>query len=119
MGNTPGVLARCTADLAFALLMCAARRVGESERWVRNGEWQLAFHPLGWLGVDVHGATLGIIGLGEIGLEMVKTGQGIRYAGAVLLPHPQSRTWKRSTAWSTRTCRRCWARQTTFRSTCR
>lgn len=76
VGNTPGVLAKCTADLAFALLMCAARRVGEGERWVRRGEWQLAFHPLGWLGVDVHGATLGIIGLGEIGLEMVKRAQG-------------------------------------------
>ena len=76
VGNTPGVLARCTADLAFALLMCAARRVGESERWVRDGQWQLAFHPLGWLGVDVHGATLGIVGLGEIGLEMVKRARG-------------------------------------------
>ena len=76
VGNTPGVLAKCTADLAFALLMSAARRVSESERWVRNQEWQLAFHPLGWLGVDVHGATLGIVGLGEIGLEMVKRAQG-------------------------------------------
>ncbi len=76
VGNTPGVLAKCTADLAFALLMAAARRVSESERWVRNREWQLAFHPLGWLGVDVHGATLGIVGLGEIGLEMVKRAQG-------------------------------------------
>ena len=76
VGNTPGVLAKCTADLAFALLMSAARRVSESERWVRNREWQLAFHPLGWLGVDVHGATLGIVGLGEIGLEMVKRAWG-------------------------------------------
>ena len=76
VGNTPGVLAKCTADLAFALLMAAARRVSESERWVRNQEWKLAFHPLGWLGVDVHGATLGIVGLGEIGLEMIKRAQG-------------------------------------------
>jgi lactate dehydrogenase-like 2-hydroxyacid dehydrogenase len=76
VGNTPGVLARCTADLAFALLMCAARRVSEGDRWVRHQEWRLAFHPLGWLGVDVHGSTLGIIGMGEIGREMVRRAQG-------------------------------------------
>ena len=76
VGYTPGILAKSTADLAFALLMCAARRASESDRWVRDKQWQLAFHPLGWLGVDVHGSTLGIIGMGEIGLEMVKRAQG-------------------------------------------
>ena len=76
VGNTPGVLAKATADLAFALLMCAARRVSESERWVRNGEWKLAFHPQYWLGMDIHGSTLGIIGLGETGLEMARRGRG-------------------------------------------
>ena len=76
VGNTPGVLAKSTADLAFTLLMCAARRVSESDHWVRDKRWQLAFHPLGWLGVDIHGSTLGIIGMGEIGLEMVKRAQG-------------------------------------------
>ncbi|MDA0734316.1 MAG: D-glycerate dehydrogenase [Chloroflexi bacterium] len=76
VGNTPGVLAKCTADLAFALLMCAARRVSESDRWVRNQKWQLAFHPLGWLGVDVHNSTLGIIGMGEIGQQMVRRAHG-------------------------------------------
>jgi glyoxylate reductase len=76
VGNTPGVLARATADLAFALLMCAARRVSESERWVRNGQWKLAFHPQYWLGMDIHGSTLGIVGLGETGLEMAKRGRG-------------------------------------------
>jgi glyoxylate reductase len=76
VGNTPGVLAKATADLAFALLMCAARRVSESERWVRNGEWKLAFHPQYWLGMDIHDATLGIVGLGEIGLEMAKRAKG-------------------------------------------
>ena len=76
VGNTPGVLAGATADLAFALLMSAARRVGETERWLRAGNWKLAFHPMFWLGADVHQATLGIIGLGQIGLEMAKRGRG-------------------------------------------
>lgn len=76
VGYTPGVLAKATADLAFALLLAAARRIGESERWVRAGQWTLAFHPLRWLGVDVHDRALGIIGLGQIGLEMAKRGQG-------------------------------------------
>ncbi len=76
VGYTPGVLAQATADTAFALLLAAARRIGESERWVRGGHWTLAFHPLRWLGVDVHGKTLGIVGLGQIGLEMAKRGRG-------------------------------------------
>ncbi len=76
VGNTPGVLAKATADTGFALLMSAARRIGESERWLRGGNWKLAFHPMYWLGVDVHGATLGIVGLGQIGLEMAKRALG-------------------------------------------
>ena len=76
VGNTPGVLAKATADVAFALLMSAARRIGESERWVRRGEWTLAFHPLRWLGIDVHDKTLGIVGMGQIGLEMARRGRG-------------------------------------------
>ncbi|CAI8008501.1 Glyoxylate reductase [Geodia barretti] len=76
VGYTPGVLAKATADVAFALLMSAARRISESERWVRDGQWTLAFHPLRWLGVDVHEKTLGIIGMGQIGLEMARRGRG-------------------------------------------
>ena len=76
VGYTPGVLAKATADAGFALLMAAARRINESDRWVRAGNWKLAFHPMHWLGVDVHGATLGIVGLGQIGLEMAKRGLG-------------------------------------------
>ncbi len=76
VGYTPGVLAKATADVAFALLMSAARRIGESERWVRRGQWNLAFHPLRWLGVDVHEKTLGIVGMGQIGLEMARRGRG-------------------------------------------
>ena len=76
VGYTPGVLAKATADFGFALLMSAARRIGESERWVRAGHWEMAFHPMFWLGTEVHGATLGIVGLGQIGMEMAKRALG-------------------------------------------
>ena len=76
VGYTPGVLAKATADLGFALLMSAARRIGESERWVRAGRWEMSFHPMYWLGTDVHDTTLGIVGLGQIGLEMAKRAHG-------------------------------------------
>ncbi len=76
VGYTPGVLANSTADLGFALLLSAARRVGESDRWVRAGNWELAFHPTYWVGAEVNGATLGIVGLGMIGLEMAKRARG-------------------------------------------
>lgn len=76
LGYTPGVLSKATADLAFALLLAAARRVAETDRWVRQGDWKLAFHPMWWLGADVGGATMGIVGLGQIGLEMAKRARG-------------------------------------------
>jgi len=74
-GNTPGVLTETTADLAFALLMAAARRVDEGSRYVRAGRWR-TWGPLLLLGVDVHGATLGIVGFGRIGREMAKRAAG-------------------------------------------
>ncbi|MFQ5860201.1 MAG: 2-hydroxyacid dehydrogenase [Dehalococcoidia bacterium] len=76
VGYTPGILAKTTADLAFALLLAAARRIQEAGRWVRQGNWRVPFHPLSFLGRDVHGATLGIIGLGKIGLEVARRAQG-------------------------------------------
>ncbi len=76
LGYTPGVLAKATADLAFALLLAAARRVVESDKWVRGGNWKIAHHPMFWLGSEVNGSTLGIIGLGGIGLETAKRGLG-------------------------------------------
>ena len=76
VGNTPGVLSKATADVAFALLMAVARRVVESDRWVRQGNWRLAFHPNYWLGADVSDATLGIVGMGKIGLAMAKRARG-------------------------------------------
>ena len=76
VGHTPGVLSKATADLAFSLLMASARRVVESERWVRAGHWKLAFHPLHWLGADISEATIGIVGMGKIGLEVAKRARG-------------------------------------------
>jgi lactate dehydrogenase-like 2-hydroxyacid dehydrogenase len=74
-GNTPGVLTETTADLAFALLMAAARRIDEGSRYVRAGNWR-TWGPLLLLGVDVHGATLGVVGFGRIGREMAKRAGG-------------------------------------------
>ncbi len=76
VGYTPGVLAKSTADLAFALLLGAARRTVESERAVRAGGWELQFHPTHWLGQDVHEACLGIVGLGQIGREIARRARG-------------------------------------------
>ena len=66
VGNTPDVLTEATADLAWALLMAGARRLGEAERFVRMGLWG-TWAPDGFLGVDVHGACLGVVGWGRIG----------------------------------------------------
>ncbi len=74
-GNTPGVLTETTADLAFALIMAAARRIPESVDYVRDGNWR-TWGPMLLMGVDIHGATLGIVGFGRIGREMARRGRG-------------------------------------------
>jgi lactate dehydrogenase-like 2-hydroxyacid dehydrogenase len=74
-GNTPGVLTETTADLAFALLMAAARRIPESVDYVRAGRWR-TWGPMLLMGVDIHGATLGIVGFGRIGREIARRGHG-------------------------------------------
>jgi len=73
--NTPDVLTDATADLAFALLLAAARRLGEGERLVRGGKWT-GWEPLQMLGTDVSGATLGVIGFGRIGRAVARRAQG-------------------------------------------
>jgi len=75
VGNTPGVLTDTTADFAWALLMAAARRVVESDKFTRAGKWK-TWGPVDFLGPDVTGATLGIIGFGRIGQGMAKRAQG-------------------------------------------
>ncbi|MDX9975322.1 MAG: D-glycerate dehydrogenase [FCB group bacterium] len=73
--NTPGVLTETTADLAWALLMAAARRIGEGERLTRSGQWA-GWGPMQLLGVDVYGKTLGIYGMGRIGQAVARRGLG-------------------------------------------
>lgn len=73
--NTPGVLTEATADFAFALLMAAARRVVEGDCAVRQGQW-LTWEPDFLLGKDVHGAVLGIVGLGRIGRAIASRAVG-------------------------------------------
>ena len=73
--NTPGVLTEATADMAFALILGFARRLVEGERIVRDGSWP-AWRPTFLLGKDVAGATLGIVGLGAIGLAVARRARG-------------------------------------------
>jgi glyoxylate reductase len=90
VGNTPDVLTDATADLTWALLMAAARRLPEAIGSVRSGDW-LTWEPSRFLGHDVHGATLGIIGMGRIGRAVARRAQGFdmtvlhtgRHAGAM------------------------------------
>ncbi|UTI63393.1 D-glycerate dehydrogenase [Paraconexibacter antarcticus] len=75
VGVTPDVLTEATADLAFALLLAAARRLAEGERAVREGDWR-TWEPAGWLGADVHGRTLVIAGAGRIGAAVARRAAG-------------------------------------------
>ena len=75
VSNTPGVLTGTTADLAFTLLMAAARRVVEADKYTRKGRWK-TWGPKILLGQDIHNATLGLVGLGRIGAEVAKRGRG-------------------------------------------
>jgi glyoxylate reductase len=65
VGNTPGVLTEGTADLAMALLLSAARRLPEASWDAKEGRW-VTWSPTGWLGTDLNGATLGILGMGKM-----------------------------------------------------
>src|SRR5690606_1255824 len=86
--NTPDVLTETTADLGFALVLAAARRITEGERWLREGQWrQWSFDTL--LGQDVHGATLGILGMGRIGQGIAR--RGAHGFGMRVLYHNRSR----------------------------
>lgn len=73
--NTPGVLTETTADLAFALLMAAARRFSDAERFLRAGQWKF-WSPSLLLGADIHGKTLGIFGMGRIGQAVARRARG-------------------------------------------
>ena len=73
--NTPGVLTEATADLTFALLLAAARRLPEAERFLRDGAWRRWDVDL-LCGADVHGRTLGVVGLGRIGQAVARRARG-------------------------------------------
>lgn len=74
--NTPNVLANATADLTLSLILTGARNIVNADRHVRNGNWKFGWTPDLFLGYDVHGSTLGIIGLGEIGTLVAKRARG-------------------------------------------
>jgi glyoxylate reductase len=75
VGNTPDVLTDATADFAFALMMAVARRIPEAERYVHDGKWK-TWGPMLLLGVDIKGATLGLVGFGRIGKAMARRAVG-------------------------------------------
>ncbi|MFO7563006.1 MAG: D-glycerate dehydrogenase [Enhygromyxa sp.] len=91
VGNTPGVLTDATADLTMALLLAAARRIDEAARDAREGHWQ-TWTPDGWLGVELRGTTLGIVGLGKIGFAVAERarGFGMRIVYAARSEHPEA-----------------------------
>jgi glyoxylate reductase len=73
--NTPGVLTETTADMGWAILMATARRVVEGDKFTRSGRWK-TWELMGFTGQDVHGATLGIVGLGRIGAAIARRARG-------------------------------------------
>ncbi len=75
IGHTPHVLNAATADMAFLLMMASSRRLVESQIFVKEGGWR-TWHPMHFLGPNVYGATLGIVGMGRIGLEMARRARG-------------------------------------------
>ena len=88
VSNTPDVLTETTADFGFALMMAAARRMAESERWLRSGAWR-KWHYEQFLSGDVHGATLGILGMGRIGQAIAR--RGVLGFGMKLVYHNRMR----------------------------
>jgi glyoxylate reductase len=75
VGNTPDVLTDATADLAFALLLASARRLPEAAAAIPAGDW-VTWEPARWLGTEVSGATLGIVGMGRIGTAVARRAAG-------------------------------------------
>jgi glyoxylate reductase len=92
VGNTPGVLTDATADIAVTLLLAAARRLGESATDAKEGRW-LTWEPLGWLGRELAGKTLGVVGMGRIGFATAKRlhhGWGMRVVYTARTPKPDA-----------------------------
>ena len=96
--NTPDVLTQTVADYAWALLLAAARRVCSAERWLRAGRWRGGMRFDDWLGVDVHGKTLGILGMGRIGQAIARRASGfdmpVIYHNRTRLPEAIKREYR-------------------------
>ena len=90
VGHTPHVLNAATADMAFLLMMAAGRRLIESRMFVKEGGWK-TWHPMHFLGPNVYGATLGIVGMGRIGLEMARRARGFDMKVLYTDPNRRSR----------------------------
>jgi gluconate 2-dehydrogenase len=86
--NTPDVLTETTADFGFALMMATARRIAESEHYLRRGEWNRWFYDM-FVGSDIHGATLAILGMGRIGQAIAR--RGAHGFGMKVIYHNRSR----------------------------
>jgi glyoxylate reductase len=86
--NTPGILTETTADLTWALILSASRRIPEADRYVRGGDWKVAWGPKTLLGRDTFGSTLGIIGMGRIGSAVAQRAAGFSMR---ILYHSKSR----------------------------
>ena len=86
VGNTPGILTDATADFAFTLLLAAARRLTEAERYLRSGQW-VTWGPSMLLGMDMVGKTLGLVGFGRIGRAMAKRASGFEMRLIYFDPH--------------------------------
>src|SRR6185369_1165956 len=99
--NAPGVLTETTADFGFALMMATARRISEAERFLREGRWENWGVDM-FAGADIHGATLGILGMGRIGQAIARRGHAgfgmrVAYHNRSRLPEAEERaldaTW--------------------------
>ena len=86
--NAPGVLTETTADFGFALMMATARRITESEHWLRAGKWGRWRYDL-FAGADIHASTLGILGMGRIGQGIAR--RGAHGFGMKVIYHNRSR----------------------------
>jgi glyoxylate reductase len=95
VGNTPGVLTEATADMAWALLLSAARRIPEGERDVREGRWR-TWEPAHLLGLELNEATLGVVGAGRIGQAVARRGEGFGMEIITSRPTPLEELLERS-----------------------
>jgi glyoxylate reductase len=93
VGNTPGVLTESTADLTMALLLSVARNIPSANVDAREGRWK-TWSPAGWLGMELKGSTMGIIGMGKIGKAVAKRvlgfGMNIIFTDPEPVPHPNA-----------------------------